>query len=517
MLPPSLAVAWTKQRLLFAFLVISITVFYSPPVATTVNAFVLPSSVIYTLKHTQWNFLRAQCAVGQYSEPDTAITMTLTDGFSKYIGVTFPTDKIAKITGHLPYALYSIFTIYTDNAREIETGGVLLDSEIQLNNPDMPNPYVPGNAIVSANGMSDRAYTIYASRERPDFIPTNSSSNSNNNNNNRINWMSTDSGNREKISVFILRVVGEYGDAQGLSNYEWVPTVTLLDPNTGQTEFCNFLLDQGRLPTIGLENTYSTPLVAPKDCRIYDADVFPTFHFYPTARQSHGFANTAHGGYLIADVNHEADDDGDTRAFVVEIKIPPRVFDPQGQMANAKSSATNDTNTTTAADTSTVLFTGDEDVRYTSLCLYSHYMTNMFRGNNCISGIDIYNHYRKHGTAYIVGGDPSLREHFESRGALFLELVASDIGAAMHRWPKLIYRVQLYNNNNNNANDYVVDDHVPRWDEQCDAKALSSDYYQADNPENWGDYAPIGRQCSSEDVVTNACGFAKLAMILQDR
>jgi hypothetical protein len=59
-----------------------------------------------------------------------------------------------------------------------------------------------------------------------------------------------------------------------------------------------------------------------------------------------------------------------------------------------------------------------------------------------------------------------------------------------------------------------VDDHVPRWDEQCDEK-YASDYYMADNEDNWGDYAPIGRQCSSEDVVSNACGFEKLELILQ--
>lgn len=460
-IPSSLAVAWLGLLVVVALC----------PTAT--NAFLVPSSIIYTLKHTEWNFLRMECAVGIFTEPDTAITMTMTDGFSKYIGVTFPPDRILKIEGRLPYALYSIFTIYMDNGLE-NFSGVLLDSDIQLDN-DKPNPYVIGNPIQT--DMADRSYTVYASRERPEFATNN-------------NWMSTDSGKREKISVFILRVVGEYGDEQGLSNYEWFPTVTLLDQD-GNQERCNFFLDQGRLPTIGIETTYATPIVAPKECRVYDADVFPEFHFYPMAVQSKGFANTAHGGYLMADVNHEADN-LDTRAFVVEIKAPPRVFDPQGQMA---------------ANNSAVYY-GDEDVRYTSLCLYANLMTNMFRDNNCISGIDIYNHYMKHGTAYIVGGDPSLREHFESKGVLFMELVASDAGAEMHRWPKLIYRVQLFKNP-----EYIVDDHVPRWDEQCDEKH-SNGYYMADNQENWGDYAPIGRQCSSEDVVSNACGFEQLEMIL---
>jgi hypothetical protein len=430
------------------------------------------SSMAYTLAMSDLKIGSRECGIGRFREPDTVFTMAMTDAYSEYIYVAFPTDRMAKIEGELPYSLFSVFTTYDDYARVVEPYGSLLDSDLILDGGN-PNPYVDGNMI----GSEPRSYTIYASKEKPEYA---------------TNWLSTDTGeDDQRISIFILRVVGEYGDAQGLSSGKWVPNVSLLDDDGNQV-YCRFLKDQGEMPI--LSDTYPTPIAKPDACTfqtLFDADSFPDFSFYPLSRTVQAFANVADGAYVTAELDYEPDN-ADMLAFVIEFKNPPQVFSPGvGHPLDGPFDST------------------AYDVRYTSICFYMNFIESP-DGINCVKGMDIYEMYVKHGVAYIAGGDPSLQEHFAEKGVPFLRYETSDTGAnALGRFPFFIYRVQFPSNP-----DYDVDSNVPRWDGVCNEQSTNG-YYKADNEENWGDMAPIGRQCSSADLVGNGCGFAAFETILK--
>ena len=106
------------------------------------------------------------------------------------------------------------------------------------------NPFVHGNRITQRR----RSYTIYAGKTRPgsQFFGDSEVQQFS-------NWLSTDSGEDERVSIIVLRVIGEYGDAARLSSGEWVPTVTLVNEN-GELQDCRFWKDQAKLPT--LPDTY---------------------------------------------------------------------------------------------------------------------------------------------------------------------------------------------------------------------------------------------------------------------
>jgi hypothetical protein len=432
------------------------------------------SSIIYTLANSELKIGSRECGIGRFREPDTVFTMAITDAYSEYIYVGFPTDRMVKIEGDLPYALFSVFTTYDDHARVVEGPfGSLLDSDLILNN-DNPNPFVDGTTI----GSEPRSYTIYASKEKPEYA---------------ANWLSTATGgeDEQRISIFILRVVGEYGDAQGLSSGKWVPKVSLLDDD-GNPVYCRFLKDQGEMPI--LSNTYPTPLANADACNfqtLFDADAFPDFSFYPLSRTVQAFANVADGAYVTAELDYEPNNE-DMTAFVIEFKNPPQVFSPGvGHPLDGPFDST------------------AYDVRYTSICFYMNFVETP-RGTNCIKGMDIYEMYLKHGVAYIAGGDPVLQVHFEDKGVPFLRYETSDTGAnVLGRFPFFIYRVQFPSNP-----EYDVDSNVPRWDGVCNEQSTNG-FYKADNEENWGDLAPVGRQCSSADLVGTGCGFAAFEEILK--
>jgi hypothetical protein len=373
------------------------------------RAFLTMASLFYGLFESELAIPSPECGVGRFREPHTVFTMAMTDGHSEYIYVAFPTNRMAKIEGDLPYSLFSIFTTYSDTARSIEPYGSLLDSDVILDDGN-PNPYVDGNLINS----DSRSYTIYASKEKPEFA---------------TNWMSTDTGedDEQRISIFILRVVGEYGDAQGLSSGEWVPKVSLLDDDGNQV-YCRFLEDQGELPV--LESTYLTPKITPS-CNLqalFDADAFPDFSYYPLPRTVHAFANIADGSYLTAEIDFEPFNP-DMKAFVIEFKNPPQVFSPGvGHPIDGPFDST------------------AYDVRYTSMCFYMNFIEQP-RGINCIKGTDIYEMYLKHGVAYIAGGNPSMQEYFEEKGIPFLRYELSETGAdELGRVPFFIYRAQFPSN-----------------------------------------------------------------------
>jgi hypothetical protein len=224
---------------------------------------------------------------------------------------------------------------------------------------------------------------------------------------------------------------------------------------------------------------------------MYDADSFPDFSFYPLPRTVQAFANIADGSYLTAEIDYEPHN-LDMMAFVLEFKNPPKVFSPG------------------------VLHPMDGpfdstayDVRYTSVCFYMNFIETP-RGINCIKGMDIYEMYLKHGVAYIAGGRPVLQEYFEKKGVPFLRYETSETGAVeLDRVPFFIYRNQFPSNP-----DFDADSNVPRWDGVCNEQTTNG-FYKADNQENWGDMAPIGRQCSSADLVGNGCGFEAFEKILK--
>ena len=67
------------------------------------------ASMFYSIFVSELNVPNPECGVGRFREPHTAFTMAMTDGYSEYIYVGFPTDRMVKIEGDLPYSLYSVF------------------------------------------------------------------------------------------------------------------------------------------------------------------------------------------------------------------------------------------------------------------------------------------------------------------------------------------------------------------------------------------------------------------------
>jgi hypothetical protein len=254
---------------------------------------------------------------------------------------------------------------------------------------------VDGNEVMA----SKRSYTLYAGKEKPTDFDSST-----------MNYLTTDSGlETEKISLLVYRVVGEYGDESD------VPRVALIDED-GNEEFCNFFLDQGGLPS--LPDTYFTPNSGLfGKCFLFDADEGADFSFYPLAETEVALTNGADGAYVIALTNKEslipAGPEADTAGIVIEFKNPPRVFDPEEA------------------------FRFDDDIfdaRFTSLCLYAP----SGEGNKCISGIEIYNMYKKYGVAYVAFGPDNQEDAFKSKGIPFLPILPM--------WKYFLYRVQFVNN-----------------------------------------------------------------------
>lgn len=363
--------------------------------------------------------------MAHFREPNTVYSLSVTDYFSTYYYISFLPQYTAKVEADLPYGLMSIWTSYTTETKVIAG---LLDSEITLNG-GAPNPFVQGNPVMSGQ----RSYTIYAGKNERD---SRFASDAPQEEDPYTNWLSTNSGEEEKISMIVLRVIGEYGDAESLSMSEWIPKVTLLDEN-GNRERCNFFRDQARIYVTA--DTYNgRKNNGERDgCNIYmrEEDA-PAFSFYPLTAIDVGFANTAGGGYIHADPEYAFTDisDPESYSFAIEFKKPPKVFDPQ----------------------ETQLFDEDPfDVRYTSLCLYVVGVVEEGEGNNgnnCVTGVDIYNAFKQHGVSYVVGGnDAAAKQRAEEHGIPYLDLRKADS-------PYFIYRVLL-------ANDalFDIDTNMPRW------------------------------------------------------
>jgi hypothetical protein len=382
--------------------------------------------------------------VAHFREPNTVYSVSVTDYYSTYYYISFLPHYTAVVQADLPFSLMSIWTSYTTQTKVIDG---LLDAELVLDN-GAPNPFVPGNNVMS----TQRSYTIFAGKNESDarrLAPSSDTRES------ILNWLSTDSGEEEKISMIVLRVIGEYGDDatvanRSLSDEVWLPRVTLFDAN-GNPESCNFFRDQARLYTTA--DTYNGDKNnGERDgCNIFrrQADA-PAFSFYPLTSIDVGFANTAGGGYIHANPEYNVTDnllrdaDPATWSFAIEFKNPPKVFDPisgggEGENPNQ-------------------VFDDDSfDVRYTSLCLYVVGLVDKDEeeanaGNNCVTGVDIYNAFQQHGISYVVGGnDATAKRHAEDNGIPYLDLRGWDS-------PYFIYRVLL-------ANDlaFDLDLNVPRW------------------------------------------------------
>jgi hypothetical protein len=159
---------------------------------------------------------------------------------------------------------------------------------------------------------------------------------------------------------------------------------------------------------------------------------------------------------------------------VVEFKKPPRVFDPDVD----------------------INYDDSVDVRYTSLCLYGS--TGL--GNRCILGTDIYNMWLQYGVAYTVFGPEELTDYYKSRGIPFIKTIPE--------WKYLIFRVQGVNNQT-----YDLTLNIPKWYAECTAN-VTNGYFKADNANNLGDLAPVGRTCDKDKLQSEGCGFAGLKAIL---
>jgi hypothetical protein len=448
--------------------------------------------------------------VAHFREPNTVYSVSVTDNFSAYYYISFLPQYTAKVEADLPYGLMSIWTSYTTETKVIDG---LLDSEITLND-GAPNPFVQGNAVMSGQ----RSYTIYAGKNEPTGADSRFASEDDDLQDPIVtNWLSTNSGKEEKISIIVLRIIGEYGNAEELSSSEWLPAVTLLDEN-GNKERCNLLRDQARYVTADTYNGRKNN--GEKDgCNIYmrEADT-PAFSFYPLTEISVGFANSAGGGYIHADPEFAFTNISNPKSFsfAIEFKKPPKVFDP---------------------DVNQVYDEEAFDVRYTSLCLYVVGVVDEQQGdvgNNCITGVDIYNAFQQHGISYVLGGnDASAKQQAEKNGLPYLDLRESDS-------PYFVYRVLLANDAS-----FDIDSNLPRWvsvlsdyrtatsqlcekligsltsslrfsstqqDGECDERVFNG-FYKADNDNYLGEHAPIGRLCDSADLINNGCGFAGLARI----
>lgn len=107
-------------------------------------------------------------------------------------------------------------------------------------------------------------------------------------------------------------------------------------------------------------------------------------------------------------------------------------------------------------------------------------------------------------------------------------------------WKYFLYRVQFVNdagkcfscsNGRRHSDDYSyrmlnhflfllgydLKENLPKWDgETCDDNTFNG-YYKADNPNNMGDKAPVGKTCYNATLVSEGCGFAGLKDILSGR
>jgi hypothetical protein len=232
-------------------------------------------------------------------EVNTLISVALTDGFSEYLYIPFPPKKAVRIEADLPFALMSVWTSYTSESNVIAG---LADFDLILKDGS-PNPFVDGNPVMSTN----RSYLIYAGNEelvarffgagrgnKGDGEPEDWTN---------VNYLTTKSNETESLSALILRVIGEYGDINGLSSGEWIPKVTLYDEK-GNPEYCNFYLDQlkGGIPMTNIGDTYANPNSGLfGKCFLFDADGERDFSFYPLDETSvAALSNTAYGAYVIA-------------------------------------------------------------------------------------------------------------------------------------------------------------------------------------------------------------------------
>jgi hypothetical protein len=234
-----------------------------------------------------------------YREVNTLISVALTDGFSEYLYIPFRPKQAVRIEADLPFALMSVWTSYTSDSNVI-TG--LADFDLILKD-DAPNPYLNGNPVMSTN----RSYVIYAGKDElvTRFFGYDAGRGSKGDGEpddwTNANYLTTNSNETEILSVLILRVIGEYGDINGLSSGEWIPKVTLYDEH-GKQEFCNFVLDQGGVPINDIFATYANPNSGLfGKCFMFDADGERDFSFYPLSENSvAAISNTAYGSYLIA-------------------------------------------------------------------------------------------------------------------------------------------------------------------------------------------------------------------------
>jgi hypothetical protein len=184
----------------------------------------------------------------------------------------------------------SVWTSYTSVSNVIAG---LADFDLVLKD-DAPNPYKDGNSVMS----TDRSYLMYAGKQE---LVTRFFDHGEPDDWTNVNYLTTNSNETEILSVLILRVIGEYGDINGLSSGEWIPKVTLYDEH-GNQEYCNFFLDQGGAPVTDVFDTFINPnggLFG--KCFMFDADGERDFSFYPLSENSvAATSNTVYGSYLIA-------------------------------------------------------------------------------------------------------------------------------------------------------------------------------------------------------------------------
>jgi hypothetical protein len=382
----------------------------------------------------------------------------MSDGYTKYYFVLFRPNQILRIEADLPYDLMSVFTSYTGEAKVI-TG--LTDDELVMKDGS-PNPFQHGNEVMS----SSRSYTLYVGKRPPNHFDAT-----------RMNFLTTESGlEKEATSLLVYRVVGEYGDASGLSAGEYKLTATLIDED-GTEEHCNFFKDQGRLPS--LPDTYFTPNSGLfGKCFLFDADHGADFSFYPLAETEVALTNGADGSYVIALTNKESlipeGPTSDYAGIAIEFKNPPRVFDPE------------------ASDR----YDNTIDARFTSLCVYAPSGV----GNKCITGIEIYKMYQRYGLAYVAFGSEKEEFDFKAKGIPFLPILPM--------WKYFLYRMQFVNNE-----DYDLELNLPKWDgATCDDNTFNG-HYKSDNKQNLGDKAPVGKTCDTINL-RKGCGFPGLEAIL---
>jgi hypothetical protein len=62
--------------------------------------------------------------------------------------------------------------------------------------------------------------------------------------------------------------------------------------------------------------------------------------------------------------------------------------------------------------------------------------------------------------------------------------------------------------------DYDLKENLPKWDgETCDDNTFNG-HYKADNQDNLGDKAPVGKTCDRDQLQAEGCGFKGLKDIL---